>query len=76
MINPILKSDIFFTLSAGDYHWTELFRLHSDNAAALNDQEHRKLMYENPLMTDHFFIKRAECFIQKTIQNNFKIKDH
>lgn len=60
---------LFFTLSAADLHWPDLFKILAPDEDFQNISEHRRrlLVKENPLIVDSFFLHRAETFIKEVI---------
>lgn len=77
---------IFFTLSAADYHWPDLFRilrprmdralqarLDSDN---LSLAERAAIMHDNPSTVAWFFERRCNIFIKDFMMKQFKIIDY
>lgn len=53
MVNQIGTPRVFFTLSAADYNWHDLYRLlKSDNdITELTESERKQIMHENPILT-------------------------
>lgn len=77
MVRQIGMPTIFFTLSAADYHWPDLFRLlqPNSNPDSLNDQERRVLMHENPAKVAWFFKERCDIFMREFMMKFFSVKD-
>lgn len=71
MVRQIGTPTIFFTLSAADYHWPDLYRIISPEipTTELTNQMRRRIMHENPNLTAWFFNKRCEIFM-KTYDEN------
>lgn len=68
---------IFFTLSAADYHWPDLFRLLSPQRepSSLAERERRELMHQNPMIVAWFFDLRTNVFMKKVMCKYFNVKD-
>uniref|UniRef100_A0A158P537 ATP-dependent DNA helicase n=1 Tax=Tetranychus urticae TaxID=32264 RepID=A0A158P537_TETUR len=77
MVQQIGTPTIFFTLSAADYHWPDLFRLLSpdNDSNLLSERERIELMHKNPLITSWFFRRRAETFIDKVLKKIYPVND-
>ncbi|KAL7304776.1 hypothetical protein TKK_0003004 [Trichogramma kaykai] len=78
MVDQIGKPTIFFTLSAADYHWPDLFRLlaPSTDYSDLQSEQKRNLMHDNPLIVGYFFKERVELFMSKVLIPVFRVKDY
>lgn len=83
MIEQLNTPTIFFTLSAADHQWPELFRIlnqYSDCPPYANEfQEARrrnKLINENPMLTVWFFKLRLKYFINNVLFKKFDVKDY
>lgn len=78
MVAQIGTPTVFFTLSAADYHWADIFKLINPNIEPenLTDKQRRDLMHENPHLTAYYFQKRAGIFITKIMRKFFKVKDY
>lgn len=83
MIENLRTPTIFFTLSAADHQWPELFRLleqYSERGPYQNEfQENmrrNKLINENPLITVWFFKLRVTHFIENVLFKKFNVRDH
>ena len=77
MVEQIGTPAVFFTLSAADYHWPDLFRLLSNtNPEDLTDQQRRELMHDNPGVVAYFFKKRCEIFINNILKPLFGVTDY
>ena len=73
----MVNQPFFFTLSAADYHWPDLFRLlcpdkHFDD---ISDKEKRKLMHDNPVLVAYFFQHRVKLFVEHVLKKVFNVKD-
>lgn len=77
MVQQIDIATIFFTFSATDYLWPELFELLSPETDphALNPEMRRKLMHENLTLSAWFFQHRVSVFLQKVLMPFFNVKD-
>jgi len=77
MVRQLGTPTIFFTLSAADYHWPDLFRiLCPDTDSNLLDEKQRAtLMHENPATVAWFFELRCDAFIKKFLTKFFSITD-
>lgn len=66
MVKQLGCPTIFFTLSAADYHWPDLFRLLLDDDALdpdnLTEKERRDLMHDNPDIVAYFLQQRCQLF--------------
>ncbi|KAL7291691.1 hypothetical protein TKK_0014481 [Trichogramma kaykai] len=78
MVDQLGKATIFFTLSAADYHWSDLFRLLISewDIDDLTDNERRQVMHENPIIVGYFFQERAHILINNVMVPLFKVKDY
>ncbi|KAL7290849.1 hypothetical protein TKK_0015583 [Trichogramma kaykai] len=78
MVDQIGKPTIFFTLSAADYHWPDLYRLlaPSTDYSDLQSEQKRKLMHDNPLIVGYFSKERVELFMSKVLIPVFRVKDY
>lgn len=67
MIEQIGLPTLFLTLSAADYQWPDLFKLLAPNVDpdTLTEKDRAKLIQENPLIVDTFFLKRVKEFFDK-----------
>lgn len=77
MVRQIGLPTIFFTLSAADYHWPDLFRLivPGQDPAQFTERERHELMHDNPFLTANFFNIRAQAFIDLFIKRFFPVAD-
>lgn len=79
MVNQIGTPTIFFTLSAAELHWPDLYRLLAPastiNGEILSDRERRILMCENALVVATFFEERLKLFVEQVMEKFFKISD-
>ena len=78
MVRQIEKPTIFFTLSATDYHWPELFNLLCPNKKyeELSEKEKQHLMHDNPIVTAYFFQQRVKLFIKHVLVPLFGVIDY
>ena len=72
------KPTIFFTLSAADYHWPDLFGIFCPEKwyEEISDDEERKLMHDNPLLVGYFFQHRVKLFVEHVLKKVFNVKDY
>lgn len=84
MVKQLKSPTLFFTLSAADLQWPELFRLLGlfnldDNEPLANEsreyRRRKKLLNENPLLVAWFFEIRSESFIKNVLFRKFRVKD-
>lgn len=79
MVSQIGKPTIFFTLSAADEHWPDIYRLLCEGTnldrGSLTNEQRRKLMRDNPLITSWFFERRSTYFLNGLMKEIFKVKD-
>jgi len=65
MVEQIGLPTIFLTMSAADTYWPELFKLLTGkDISDISMVERRRLIQENPLVVDTFFMYRFECFVE------------
>lgn len=78
MCRQLSTPTIFFTLSAADYHWPDLFRLLRPNVnpASLTLSERTHLMHDNPFTVAWFFEKRTNIFVSEVISRLFSVRDY
>ncbi len=78
-VNQIGCPSIFFTLSAADYHWPDLFRLlledDSRDPDELTEKERRDLMHDNPDIVAFFLQKRCQLFRDEILKPIFGVVD-
>ncbi|KAE8738449.1 hypothetical protein FOCC_FOCC016072 [Frankliniella occidentalis] len=67
MIEQLGLPTLFFTLSAADLHWPELFLniAPDEDLSTMTESRRRKLIEENPLRVDALFLRRGENFINQ-----------
>lgn len=77
---------VFFTLSAADYHWPDLFRIlrprmdrdlqarFDSDTLSLNDRA--TIMHDNPATVAWFFETRCDVFLAEFMKKVFKIADY
>lgn len=77
MVRQLGTPTIFFTLSAADYHWPDLFRILSPDTDPnlLDERQRSTLMHENPSTVAWFFQKRCDIFMKKFMTRFFPVKD-
>jgi len=73
MVKQLGLPTLFFTLSAADLHWPDLFHFLSpgEDPNTMSSTRRRKLVEENPSKVDEFFSLRGRSFIDK-VNNRFK----
>ena len=78
MVQQLGKPTIFFTLSAADYHWPDLFGIlcPEKRYEEISDDEKRKLMHDNPLLVGYFFQHRVNLFVEHVLKKVFNVKDY
>ena len=78
MVRQIGNPTIFFTLSAADYYWPDLFNLLCPNKKyeELSEKEKRQLMHDNPIVTAYFFQQRVKLFIKHVLVPLFGVIDY
>ena len=82
MVKQLGCPTIFFTLSAADYHWPDLFRLllslesDSRDPDDLSEKERRDFMHDNPDIVAYFLQKRCELFREKVLIPIFGVVDY
>ncbi|XP_034245752.1 uncharacterized protein LOC117647887 [Thrips palmi] len=75
MHNQLGSPTVFLTLSSADYYWPDFFRLLGYNVLHLTMSERRKLLSENPLLFESFFVKRCTYFMEECVKHKFNVKD-
>ena len=75
MVRQIGTPTIFFTLSAADYHWPDLFRILGHDANDLTECQRKDLMHQNPATVAWFFETRCDIFMKKFMKTFFNVKD-
>ncbi|KAK3922574.1 ATP-dependent DNA helicase, partial [Frankliniella fusca] len=75
MVQQIGDPTVFFTLSAADYYWPNLFRLLDKDVKTLNIKERADLIAANPLVADSYFYLRSKFFINHCFKPHFGVKD-
>ncbi|KAJ1520349.1 hypothetical protein ONE63_004547 [Megalurothrips usitatus] len=66
----------FITLSSADYHWPDVYRILGYNVKTLSVSEKMKIISENPLVFDTYFVLRAKFFMEKCLTKHFQIDDY
>lgn len=69
MIEQLGMPTLFLTLSAADMHWPELYKILApdEDIQNITEQQRWKLVQDNPLVVDEFFLTRAETFIAEVM---------
>ncbi|KAK3923555.1 ATP-dependent DNA helicase RRM3, partial [Frankliniella fusca] len=77
MVEQLGLPTLFFTLSAADLHWPDLFKIIAPNEDldTMTEFRRRKLVKANPMIVDNYFLKRAETFINNVLVKKFKVTD-
>lgn len=77
MCKQLGKPNVFFTLSAADYHWPDLFKVivPEKNFENLNETDRKNLMHKNPLITSYFFQYRMDQFVKLVLRPIFMVTD-
>lgn len=77
MVEQLGCPSVFFTLSAADYHWCDLFRLLSPDSdpETISDGDRRRLMHENPLIVSWFFQHRCYVFLECILKPVLGVED-
>lgn len=67
----------FFTLSAADYHWPDLFRIlvPGRDPDSLTERERADLMHDNAYVVAWFFYQRCDIFMRVFLKVFFNITD-
>jgi len=78
MVRQLGTPTIFFTLSAADYHWPDLFKILSPNVNpnSLDEKQRATLMHDNPATVAWFFEKRCDIFMKLFMTKFFAVKDY
>ncbi|KAI3935332.1 hypothetical protein MKW98_027152 [Papaver atlanticum] len=82
MVKQLGPPTIFFTLSAADLQWPELYALLDPEniLETLSPMEKRRekgrLLNENPLVVSWFFQKRVLIFFKEYLKKQFSVIDH
>ena len=79
MVRSIGAPTVFFTLSAADLHWPEIYKLLAPEEDLSNSstsmQRRRQLLIENPLIVNTLFQERANYFIKNVLGPKFDVQD-
>ena len=77
MVKQLKKSTIFFTLSAADHQWNELYKLlcPNEDPNTIDDKKTIELIRNNPLIVGYFFKIRVESFMKHVIKPLFHVTD-
>lgn len=75
MVRQLGLPTLFFTLSAADMHWPDLFKFlcPDEDPNAISEARRRKLIEENPAKVDAFFTERGDHFITQVKTEQFII---
>ena len=83
MVKQLGAPTIFFTLSAADIQWSELYRLIDPDFATISNtneqiesRKRAKLLMDNPLIVASFFKHRFNSFIKNILFKKFKVIDY
>lgn len=80
MICQLGNPTIFFTLTAADFHWPDLFRVLTSRSdveiSELTDFDRAKLLQEKPILVAWFFQKRIEIFMKKFVIPIFNVRNY
>ncbi|KAK3909608.1 ATP-dependent DNA helicase pfh1 [Frankliniella fusca] len=77
MVEQLGLPTLFFTLSAADLHWPDLFKFLSpdEDPQSMSDARRRKLVEQHPAKVDAFFTLRGKTFITEVLRKKFQIND-
>lgn len=77
MVTTLGTPTVFFTLSAADTQWPELFDYLAPGVdqTTLTSTQRYELIRKNPMIVDWFFYKRAEHYVKTVLKGKYKIKD-
>lgn len=75
MVEQLGKPSIFFTLSAADYRWPDLFKVLAPNRdyCTLTIEERQRLVHENPVIVSDYIQHRVDIFIKYVIKPILKV---
>ena len=78
MVSQLGSGQIFWTLSAADYHWLDLYRLLAPDTeiSTLDEETRRELMHDNADLVSYFFVKRSELFMKHVLKAIFNVSDY
>lgn len=78
MCKQLRTPRIFFTLSAADYHWPDLYKVIAPNRKFedLTSEDRRELMQQNPILVGYFFQYRLEQFVKLVLKPVYNIVDY
>lgn len=82
MVDTLGAPTLFFTLSAADLFWPEIFKKIDPSYQTENTtdreilQHRRKLLNNNPMEFAYFFNRRAEIFAEKVLKVKFEVEDY
>ncbi|KAK3926425.1 Peroxynitrite isomerase THAP4, partial [Frankliniella fusca] len=77
MVEQIGLPTVFFTLSAADYHWPQLFKFIApdEDYSLLTEKRRRELVQENPMLVDMFFTERVDTYIKEVLKKKYEVQD-
>lgn len=78
MCDQLGSPTIFFTLSAVDYRWPNLFKVIAPNCTfeSLTEKDQAELMHTYPSVTSFHFQHKVQLFMKYVIKPIFKIRPH
>ncbi|KAK3911829.1 ATP-dependent DNA helicase [Frankliniella fusca] len=76
MHNQLGSPTAFITLSSADYYWPDFYKLLGYDINELSMSERRKLLSDNPLLFESFFVKRCTYFFEQCLVPKFQVKDY
>lgn len=82
MVDTLGMPTIFFTLSAADLHWPELFNVLAEDEewSRLDEKQKQRpcaaLINENPYYADWFFSQRVSAYVTRVLTPKFDVKDY
>ena len=81
MVDQLSTPTIFFTLSAADYHWPDLYRLllqahNQDPDTELSEHQRREMMHNNADLVAFFLQHRCQLFVHHVLYPIFGVVDH
>lgn len=76
MVEQLGKPAIFFTLSAADYRWPDLFKILAPNRnySTLTSEEKQLLVHQNPVIVSDFIQYRVEIFVKYVLKPLLKVR--
>lgn len=78
MVHQLGAPTVFFTLTAADYHWPDLFRILRPgiDPQDINERTRKLLMHENPATVAWFFEQRVAQFMNSFLIPFFDVGDY